>query len=197
MKRLIWVGIGGALLTLAATSCLKVSRGGEPAAADDTAGVTSAPSAVKAPAPSTVSNVGTQVVPLPVAARPAEAPSPAPQVDQVDKAEIAVPPPSPAVLKAVSATQAKLDAITSVLEGTRVRFVDCGETSACTARLEAQSLAGLRDLLQAVSAQQGGIGFVAREQLDGFSGRAFVADVTMGGAETRPVPTDASALLAN
>jgi hypothetical protein len=106
--------------------------------------------------------------------------------------------PSPAVIQAVSTVQVKLDAVTAGLEGTRVRFVDCNESAACSARLEAPSLAGLRDLLQSVSAQQGGVGFVAREQLDAYTGRTFVADVTLGGGQaTRPVPTDENELLAN
>jgi hypothetical protein len=122
---------------------------------------------------------------------PEQAPAPAPQV------ETPVTLPAPAVLQAVSTTQGKLDAITAVLEGTRVRFVDCAEGAACTARLEAQSLTGLRDLLRSVSAQQGGIGFTAREQLDGYAGRTFVADVTLGTAAARPVPTDENELLGN
>jgi hypothetical protein len=108
-----------------------------------------------------------------------------------------VTPPSPAVLQAVSAMEGKLGAITAGLDGTKVRFVDCAENASCSARLEAQSLAGLRDLLQAVSAQQGGIGYVAREQLDAYAGRTFVADVTLGGTDTRPVPIDENQLLAN
>jgi glycine cleavage system aminomethyltransferase T len=111
--------------------------------------------------------------------------------------EFPVTPPSPEVLRAVSSAQAKLAAVTSGLDGTKVRFVDCSASATCSARLEAQSLAGLRDLLQSVSAQQGGIGFVAREQLDGYTGRTFVADITMGGADTRPVPTDENELLVN
>jgi glycine cleavage system aminomethyltransferase T len=117
--------------------------------------------------------------------------APAPQV------ETPVTPPSPAVLQAVTAAQTKLEAVTAALEGTKVRFVDCGQNASCSARLEASSLTGLRDLLQSLSAQQGGIAFVAREQLDAYAGRTFVADVTLGGAETRPVPSDENALLAN
>ena len=183
-----------AFMAIAAVSCAKVTGGGSsPGADDNSGGVTSAgpPAGAATPAPSNVSNVGTQKAARPVGAEPRAARAPAPQ------AESQVTPPSPAVMKSVTATQSKLDAITAVLEGTHVRFVDCGETSACTARLQAQSLASLRDLLQSVSAQQGGIAFVAREQLDGFAGRSFVADVTLGGAEPRPVPTDENALLAN
>jgi hypothetical protein len=100
-------------------------------------------------------------------------------------------------MQAVDTTQAKLDGLTSGIAGTRVRFVDCSEAASCTARLEAQSLGGLRDLLQGVSWQQGGVGFVAREQLDAFTGRTFVADVTLGAGAARAVPTDENALLAN
>jgi hypothetical protein len=180
------------LLALATVSCAKVASGPS-SSADDTAGVTSAgsPAAGGALPQSGVSNVGTQQV-MPVGTNPDQRPA-APAQGESPAAM-----PSPAVLQAVSSVQTKLDAVTAGLDGTRVRFVDCNESAACSARLEAPSVAGLRDLLQAVSAQQGGIGYVAREQLDAYTGRTFVADVTLGGGQaTRPVPADETELLGN
>lgn len=166
---------------LSAISCAKGTGGGSPPPAPvEMGGVTAA-----APA-SAVDNVAT----APVASAPL-APATAPQIEAP-----AAPPPGD-VLQAVNATQAKLEALTAGLEGTRVRFVDCAVGAACTARVEAQTLAGLRDLLAAVSAQQGGVGFVAREQLDGYAGRTFAADVTLGGGDARAVPANADDLLAN
>jgi hypothetical protein len=106
-------------------------------------------------------------------------------------------PPSPAVLQAVSTAQGKLETLAAGVEGARVRFVDCPEGASCTARLEATSLASLRSFLASVSDQQGGIGFVVREQLDAYTGRTFVADVVLDGAGARAVPADEAALLAN
>jgi len=183
--------VAAAFAALAALSCAKVTSGASSPAADDNGSVTTAPGAAATPAPSTVSNVGTQKVAMPVGTNPDQTSAPTPEV------ETPVTLPSPAVLQAVSTTQGKLDAVTAVLDGTKVRFVDCSETAMCSARLEAQSLTSLRDLLQAVSAQQGGIGFVAREQLDAYTGPSYVADVTLGGAATRPVPTDETELLVN
>ncbi|HVU51004.1 MAG TPA: hypothetical protein VHL80_09985 [Polyangia bacterium] len=182
--------VAAAFLAIAAASCAKVT--GEPSGGD-TSGVTSAGTpAAAAPLPqSNVSNVGTQRAVMPAGTNPDPGAAPA-------RGEGPATQPSAAVMQAVGSVQAKLDAVTAVLEGTRVRFVDCNESAACSARLEAPSLAGLRDLLQSVSAQQGGIGFVAREQLDAYTGRTFVADVTMGGGQaTRPVPTDENELLGN
>jgi hypothetical protein len=178
-----------AFLALAAVSCAKVT--GDSSGADN-AGVSSAgpPSGGAALPQSNVSNVGTQKV-MPAGTNP-DLPGAPPA------AETPVVAPSPAVMQAVSTAQSKLDAITSGFEGARVRFVDCSESAACSARLEAPSLTGLRDLLQSVSAQQGGIGFVAREQLDAYTGRTFTADITLGGGQaTRPVPTDENELLSN
>jgi hypothetical protein len=110
-------------------------------------------------------------------------------------AEMPAALPRPAILEAVQTTHSKLEPLTASVQGTRVRFVDCSQTSSCTTRLEAQSLTGLRDLLQAVSQNEGGISFVAREQLDAYTGHTFVADVTLGGTQTRPVPTDENELL--
>ncbi|HTA18316.1 MAG TPA: hypothetical protein VK989_03435 [Polyangia bacterium] len=171
-----------AAAALAITSCTRESGG--PAASSDNAGVTSA-GATPAAAPSSTAAKAPTALPVPSAGAQA---APAPGV------EAAAAPPSPQVLQAVSAAQAKLDGLTAGVAGTRVRFVDCSETASCTARVEAQSLAGLRDLLQSVSGQ-GGIGFVAREQLDAYSGRTFVADVALGAAIPRAVPTDENALL--
>jgi hypothetical protein len=180
-----------AFLALAAASCAKVT--GDPSGADN-AGVSSAgPPASGAALPqSMVSNVGSQQAAMPAGSGPGQVSGAPPQ------AETPASPPSPAVMEAVGAAQTKLEAVTAGYDGARVRFVDCNESAACSARLEAPSLGGLRDVLQSVSTQQGGIGFVAREQLDGYNGRTFVADITLGGGQaTRPVPTDENELLAN
>jgi hypothetical protein len=180
-----------AVATLAAASCAKQTGGGTSSSGSDNGSVTSVnPEGATTPAPSAVSKVPSAAVPVPIGTTPQTAP-PSPGV------ETPVTLPSPAVLQAVSTAQTKLDGLTASIDGARVRFVDCSETAACTARLEAQSLAGLRDLLQSVSVQQGGIGFVAREQLDAYAGRTFVADVTLGAATARPVPTDENELLVN
>jgi hypothetical protein len=178
------------ILALAAFSCAKTT--GEPSSADN-AGVTSAgtPPGGAALPQSSVSNVGTQRVAMPVGTNPDQTPAIAPPTGEFA-------PASPAVVQAVGVAQAKLETLMAGREGARIRFVDCSESAACSARLEASSLAGLRDLLQSVSAQQGGIGFSAREQLDAYSGRTFVADVTMGGGQaTRSVPADENELLGN
>jgi hypothetical protein len=176
-----------ALAACATVSCAKEQGGGRSSpSADDNVTATN-PAA--APAPSSVAKVGTQKMVLPAGTNPETAPAP-----QVETPAVL---PSPAVLQAVTTAQGKLDGLAAGVAGSRVRFVDCNETASCTARLEAQSLSGLRDLLQSVSQQQGGIGFVAREQLDGFTGRTFVADVTLGGSASRAVPTDENELLVN
>jgi len=175
-----------AFAALATLSCAKEQGGGRSSpSADDN--VTATKQA--APAPSTVANVGTQKMVLPAGTNPEAAPTP-----QVETPAVL---PSPAVLQAVTTAQGKLDGLAAGVAGSRVRFVDCNETASCTARLEAQSLSGLLSLLQSVSQQQGGIGFVAREQIDGFTGRTFVADVTLGAASARAVPTDENELLVN
>jgi hypothetical protein len=182
-----------AAAALASVSCAKLGSGSSspssPSGADDNGSITSASPATgtKTSAPSTMH------VPASPTVVPALSSTSAPAPD----IETQSPPPSPAVLQAVDTAQATLDGLTSGIAGTRVRFVDCSEAASCTARLEAQSLAGLRDLLQGVSQQQGGVGFVAREQLDAFTGRTFVADVTLGAAAARAIPTDENALLAN
>jgi hypothetical protein len=183
--------VAALLASLAALSCAKVSGGGSAPPADEGGNVTAAgpPAQVAPAAPSSVSNVAKEQVATPVS--PEATPTPAPAV------EAPVAPPSPSVVEAVGAAQGRLDALAAGLAGTRVRFVDCAAMAACSARLEAQSLAGLRDLLQAVSAQQGGIAFSAREQLDAYTGRTFVADVSWGGGESRAVPSDETQLLGN
>jgi hypothetical protein len=184
------VAVAAAFLALAAASCAKVAS---TSGADDTGGVTSAgaPASGAALPQSNVSNVGTQQVAMPVGTNPDQTPAP-------PRDESPVTLPSAAVMQAVTTAQTKLDAVTAGVEGTRVRFVDCSESAACSARLEASSLAGLRELLQSVSAQQGGIGFVAREQFDAYTGHTYVADVTLGGGQaTRPIPTDENELLGN
>jgi hypothetical protein len=181
-----------AAAALASVSCAKLGSGTSPPGADDNGSVTSASPAAgtKTPAPSTMHvPASPTVVPALNATSPQTAPTP--------DIETQAPPPSPAVLQAVGTTQVTLDGLAAGIDGTRVRFVDCSESASCTARLEAQSLTGLRDLLQSVSQQQGGVGFVAREQLDGYAGRTFVADVTLGASASRAVPADENALLAN
>jgi hypothetical protein len=177
-----------AAAALAIVSCTRDSGGPAGSSAGDNASVTSA-GATPAAAPS--SAAAKAPVALPVASAGSQA---APTTLGV---EAPATPPSPQVLQAVSAAQVKLDGLAAGVAGARVRFVDCSETAACTARVEAQSLAGLRDLLQSVSGQQGGIGFIAREQLDAYSGRTFVADVALGAATPRAVPTDETQLLDN
>jgi predicted component of type VI protein secretion system len=188
MSKPIETGMLACALALAALACTKEVTAGSPAASGDTASVTShAPASVAKLPTSTVARKSLPAVqPLPSGSRPDPATGEAPAT-----------PPSPAVLEAVNATQTKLVGLTTGVDGTKVRFVDCTASAACTTRLEAQTLTGLRDLLQAVSGQQGGINFVAREQLDGYTGHSFVADVTLGGTSTRPVPTDENELLGN
>ena len=175
-----------ALAACAAVSCAKEQGGGRssPSADDDVTATSAA-----APAPSSVANVGTQKMVMPTGTNPESAPAP--------QAETPAVLPSPAVLQAVTTAQGKLDGLAAGVAGARVRFVDCNETASCSARLEAQTLSGLLSLLQSVSQQQGGIGFVAWEQLDGFTGRTFVADVTLGASSSRAVPTDENELLVN
>jgi hypothetical protein len=142
----------------------------------------------------------TNLTPIPAGGTPAEvlpantAPQIMPATPQI---ETPVTLPSPALMEAVSTTQGRLDGLTTSVQGTSVRFVDCTDATACTGRLEATSLTGLRDLLLAVEKDQGAIGFVAREQLDAYTGQKFVADVTLGGQATHPVPTDENELLVN
>jgi hypothetical protein len=170
---------------LGAVSCEKELGG--PTGASDNASVTSAaPEATAtpaaAPAAPSASAARARVRPvrdgLPVAIETAPA------------------QPSPAVLEAVSVERAKLDGIAASVPGTSVRFVDCAGAT-CTSRLEAKSITALRDLLQAISKEQGGISFVAREQLDAYTGQTFVADVSVGGDHARPIPTDENELLVN
>jgi len=183
-----------AVAALASISCAKLGSGSSSPlsspGADDNGSVTSASPAAGTQTPAS-STMHVPASPTVVPALNAPSPQTAPDI------ETQSPPPSPAVLQAVDTTQATLDGLASGIAGTRVRFVDCSAAASCTARLEAQSLAGLRDLLQGVSQQQGGVGFVAREQLDAFTGRTFVADVTLGAAAARAIPTDENALLAD
>jgi hypothetical protein len=183
---------------LAGVACARVSSGPAPTGADP---VAASPSTVASPqAASASAQVAKTLAPAQAAKTPVEAPPleggnptspPAPVI------ESPAPPLAPAAMQAMTTTQATLDGLATGVAGTRVRFVDCSASAACAARLEAQSLAGMRDLLQSVSQQQGGVGFVVREQLDGFTGRTFVADVTLGAASARAVPTNENELLAN
>jgi predicted component of type VI protein secretion system len=179
-----------AAAVVAAAACTRDSGGpassgaqGESATSSPS---TAAPVAVPGPAMAVKTPVEAPVL------NEASAPlAPTPQI------EWPAPPAAPAAMQAMTTTQATLDGLATAVAGTRVRFVDCGASASCTARLEGQSLAGLRDLLQSVSQQQGGVDFTAREQLDGFAGRTFVADVTLGAATARAVPADENALLTN
>jgi hypothetical protein len=182
-----------AALSLAALSCKGVVEGGAaPAAGDNAGGVTATDQGTGAWAPAQIPSASPapEVVPVPANTGPQTLPA-TPQI------ETPVTLPSPATLEATNATQGRLAGLTTNLPGTSVRFVDCSDRAACTTRLEATSLTGLRDLLQAVQKDQGGIGFAAREQLDGYAGQKFVADVTLGATTTRPVPTDENELLVN
>ncbi len=179
--------IGLALLTLTALSCAK-GKGDTPTG-DETATVTAAkPAANNAPATaSAATQAANKVVPVSNAT--------APETTPTTLVETPAALPSPAVLQAVTAVQGRLDGLASSVAGARIRFVDCNEAGSCTTRLEATTLTGLRDLLQSVSGTQGAIDFTAREQLDGFTGRTFVADVTLGAATPRAVPTNENDLL--
>jgi hypothetical protein len=179
-----------ALSSLVALSCTK-PLGDEPASGGGSGSITNTKptSSGSAPAPGAAAGLPAGVVAMPTGTNPEAAPA--------TPIETPAALPSPAVLQAVSTAQGKLDALTTGVLGTRVRFIDCNEAASCTTRLEAQSLTGLRDLLQAVSKDQGGISFVAREQMDAYTGRTFTADVTLGGTATKPVPTDENELLVN
>jgi hypothetical protein len=187
----VWRAVGVvALAALAALSCKGARDGIGPAG--DYGSVTSAEqgTAATTPAQLPTSRARARILPAPRNAAPETAPAP-----QIEMPTIAR---SPAVMEAVNTAEGRLAGLTNVVRGTKVRFVDCREAASCTTRLEATSLAGLRDLLQAISKDQGGIGFVAREQLDAYTGQKFVADVTMGsGAAIRPVPADENELLVN
>jgi hypothetical protein len=182
----------GALLALLSLSCAKQPGEPPPSPWASGQGQVTATSAAAAPAPS--------LAPAEDPLRPAlvrttrTLPTISPTLGPT-LVETPAPPPTPAVLDAVEVARGKLEPLAASLEGTRVRFIDCNEAASCTARLEARSLTGLRDLLSAVSRTEGGIGFVAREQLDAFTGRTFVADVSLGGENARAVPSDENALL--
>jgi hypothetical protein len=182
--------LGLALLTLTAFSCAK-GKGDTPpvgSIGDETATVTTAkPAGGDTPTASAAAPAVTRVVPASNGANPETAPT--------TLVETPAALPSPAVMQSVTAVQGRLDGLASSVAGARVRFVDCNEAASCTSRLEASSLTALRDLLQAVSGKEGGIDFTAREQLDGYTGRTFIADVTLGAATPRAVPTNENDLL--
>jgi hypothetical protein len=169
-----------ALAGLTLLACAKETGGGPAPTSTETGSATTAtPPTTQAPSTRAAPTAPAQVLPA----------TAAPQI------ETPAALPSPAVLEAVSVARARLDGLAAGIDGARVRFVDCAEGAKCSARLEAPTLAGLRDLLQSVSADQGGIAFVAREQLDGYAGRTFVADLTLGAEAPLPVPADPGALL--
>jgi hypothetical protein len=176
------LALSALLLGASALSCTK-GLGDSPAAGEEKGSIAATPSASATPTAHPTPRLPTSSVVLPNTA------APGPSI------ETPVTAPSPAVLEAANLARGKLDGLTAGIPGTKVRFVDCSVTASCTTRLEAQSLTGLRDLLQAVSREQGGVGFVVREQLDAYTGRTFTADVTLGGGQTRPVPTDENELL--
>lgn len=186
------VRAGAAVLALAgltALSCTKEIGGGSaPQGGGDNGSITATDPAVGATTPGSTVPTAPVAVPLPTGMKPEVTPTPI---------ETPATLPSPAVLDAVNAAQGKLNGLATGVQGTNVKFVDCADTAACTTRLEAKTLTGLRDLLQAVSKEQGGISFVARESLDAYTGQSFVADVTLGGAATKAVPTDENELLVN
>jgi hypothetical protein len=179
-----------AVTALSALSCKGFVDGGSQPAAGDNGSVTAGDPAAGATTPAQIPAAQTPaaVVPVPAGTAPETKP---PQI------ETPAALPSPAVLEAVNAAQSRLNGLTTNVAGTDVRFVDCNGAGACSGRLEATSLTGLRDLLMAVQKDQGGIGFVAREQLDAYTGQKFVADVTLGSSTTRPVPTDENELIVN
>jgi hypothetical protein len=184
-----------ALSSLVALSCTKPlgdgpASGGDNGSDNGSITTTKPTSFGSAPAPAAAAGLPAGAVVVPTSTNPEAAPA--------TPIETPAALPSPAVLQAVSTAQGRLDGLAASVSGTKVRFVDCNETSSCTTRLEAQSLTALRDLLQAVSKEQGGmITFVAREQMDAYTGRTFTADVTLGAKETKAVPTDENELLAN
>jgi hypothetical protein len=112
--------------------------------------------------------------------------------------ETPVIPPAPEAVDAEKTLQAKLDAATAAVPGTKVKFIDC-TASPCMARLEAKQLTAMRDLLAKVSQDnQGKVSFVVREQLDAYMGQTFAADVKIGAEQPRTaVPSDPAELLAN
>jgi hypothetical protein len=180
-----------AVAALAAVSCKGFVDGGASPAGDNGSVTATDPGAgATAPAQIPTAAPAPEVVPVPAGTGPQTLPA-TPQI------ETPVTLPSPAVLEATNATQGRLAGLTTNLPGTSVRFVDCSDSSNCSSRVEADSLAGLRDLLSAVQKDQGGIGFVAREEMGVYTGHKFVADVTLGATTTRPVPTDENELLVN
>jgi hypothetical protein len=192
-RKHVWRGVGAvALAAVSALSCKGFVDGGSAPTAGDNGSVTATdPGAgAAAPAPIPAAAPPSDVVPVPASAGPQTLPA-TPQI------ETPATLPSPAILEATNATQGRLAGLTTGLPGTNVRFVDCSDSSACSTRLEATSLTGLRDLLQAVQKDQGGIAFVAREEMGLYTGHQFVADVTLGAQTTRPVPADENELLVN
>jgi hypothetical protein len=178
-------------LAVLAGSCNKVVD--SPAPPGDNGGVGTptgegtTPTPTPMPGPTGSTTVPGDMVPVPVPGTTTATPTP--------QIETPVTPPPPEVMEAERVLQEKLDGLAAGVAGTKVKFVNCSETP-CTTRLEAKALTGLRDLLQAVSADnQGRINYSAREQLDGYAGQIFQADVTLGTDQTREVPSDETQLL--
>jgi hypothetical protein len=108
---------------------------------------------------------------------------------------------APASLSAMTSEQSVRDQLTPLANsiaggGGAVQFVDC-TGSACLARLNARSLAGLRDLLASAGSRMGGFTFVAREQFDPYRGHFFQADLRLDGANAMTVPADPKELIVN
>ncbi len=172
------LGWATALLPALVLSCQNPIIGGP-------SGPTTSPGGDKTPAPPVTDNGNTGVTGAPAA--PA-APGVIPGTD-----ERAVPP-SQATLDAVQAATARITPMTNTAE-TRVVFVNCAAAS-CNTRLEAQTLASLRNLLQNVSsAYEGRISFVVREHMGAYGGHSYHADVVLGTEQPMAVPLDENVLV--
>jgi hypothetical protein len=105
-------------------------------------------------------------------------------------------PASLAVMASEQGIRDQLNPLTTSIGGASVQFVDC-TAGPCLARLNARTLAGLRDLLVSAGNRMGGFSFVAREQFDPYRGHFFQADVSLDGAKAMAVPTDPNELVVN
>jgi hypothetical protein len=105
---------------------------------------------------------------------------------------------APASLTAMASEQGIKDQINPIaasIGGASVQFVDC-TSGPCLARLNARTLAGLRDLLASAGSRMGGFTFVAREQFDPYRGHFFQADLSVNGT-AMAVPADPKELIVN
>ncbi len=102
-------------------------------------------------------------------------------------------PPSEATLTAVQEARDKITPMMGV--DSKVVFVNCAEGS-CTARVEAGTLAQMRNALQGVSsAYQGRVSFEVREHFDAYAGHSYHADLVLGTNTPTAVPTDENVLM--